>query len=172
MTTTRAFRCEDMFSFNNINLDAWTETYNVSFYYHYLSTFPEYFKAEEHPNGRLMGYVMGKIEGDGTLWHGHVTALTVAPEFRRRGLATKLMYSLEETSRRYDAYFVDLFVRVSNSLAFGLYERLGYSVYRRVLGYYSGTEDAYDMRKALPRDVEKMSIVPLQHPVTPEDLEW
>ena len=46
------------------------------------------------------------------------------------------------------------------------------SVYRRVLGYYSGTEDAFDMRKALPRDKEKKSVVPLQHPVLPEDLEW
>jgi len=26
MTTTRAFRCEDLFNFNNINLDALTET--------------------------------------------------------------------------------------------------------------------------------------------------
>ena len=67
---------------------------------------------------------------------------------------------------------MDLFVRVSNSLAIGMYENFGYSVYRRVLGYYSGTEDAFDMRKALPRDVHRKSIVPLLHPVVPEDLEW
>ncbi|KAJ8608516.1 hypothetical protein CTAYLR_005730 [Chrysophaeum taylorii] len=173
MTTTRSFRCDDMFRFNNINLDALTETYNVSFYYQYLATWPDYFKAEEHPNGRLMGYIMGKAEGDGELWHGHVTAVTVAPEFRRRSLATKLMLSLEETSDKvFNAYFVDLFVRVSNNLAIGMYERLGYSIYRRVLGYYSGEEDAFDMRKALPRDVHQKSIVPLPHPITPDDLEW
>mmetsp|Transcript_7307 Transcript_7307/g.30267 ORF Transcript_7307/g.30267 Transcript_7307/m.30267 type:complete len:174 (-) Transcript_7307:168-689(-) len=173
MTTTRAFRCEDLFRFNNINLDALTETYNTSFYFQYLSRWPDYFKAEAHPSGRLMGYIMGKAEGEGALWHGHVTAVTVAPEFRRRGLATKLMRSLEATSEDVlDAYFVDLFVRVSNALAIGMYERLGYSVYRRVLGYYSGTEDAYDMRKALRRDAHRASIVPLAHPVHPEDLEW
>ena len=173
MTTTRAFTCEDLFKFNNINLDPLTETYNVSFYYQYLSTWPEYFKTEEHPNGKLMGYIMGKAEGEGVLWHGHVTAVTVAPEFRRRGLATKLMGSLERTSEKvFDGYFVDLFVRVSNSLAISMYERLGYSVYRRVLGYYSGTEDAFDMRKALPRDKDKKSIVPLAHPIYPDDLEW
>jgi N-terminal acetyltransferase B complex catalytic subunit len=27
-----------------------------------------------------------------------------------------------------------------------------------------------DMRKALPRDVEKKSVIPLDHPVYPEDL--
>ena len=83
------------------------------------------------------------------------------------------MNSLEATSEHvFDAYFVDLFVRVSNSLAIGMYEAFGYSVYRRGFGYYSGTEDAFDMRKALPRDKEKKSVVPLQHPVLPEDLEW
>lgn len=29
--------------------------------------------------------VMGKAEGKGELWHGHVTAVTVAPEYRRLG---------------------------------------------------------------------------------------
>jgi N-terminal acetyltransferase B complex catalytic subunit len=45
---------------------------------------------------------------------------------------------------------------------------------RRVLGYNSGEflEDANDMRKALPRDKDKQSIIPLDHPVYPEDLEW
>jgi len=42
--------------------------------------------------------VMGKAEGSGENWHGHVTALTVAPEFRRLGLAAKLMHILEDIS--------------------------------------------------------------------------
>jgi N-terminal acetyltransferase B complex catalytic subunit len=31
--------------------------------------------------------------------------------------------------------------------------------------------NSLDMRKALPRDKHKKSIIPLQHPVRPEDLE-
>ena len=54
-----------------------------------------------------------------------------------------LILPLRESS--YDAYFVDLFVRVSNTVALQLYEKLGYTVYRRVLGYYSGEEDAFGM---------------------------
>eukprot|EP01034_Spumella_vulgaris_P031810 gene31810-39295_t len=84
-----------------------------------------------------MGYVLGKAEGQGKLWHGHVTAVTVSPEYRRLGVATNLMAFLED-----------------------------------VLGYYSGQEDAYDMRKALRRDVFKESIIPLPHPITPDQLEW
>lgn len=39
------------------------------------------------------------------------------------------------------SYFVDLFVRVSNKVAVDMYKQLGYSVYRRVLEYYSGDPD-------------------------------
>lgn len=39
------------------------------------------------------------------------------------------------------AYFVDLFVRVSNQVAINMYKRLGYIVYRTVLEYYSGDPD-------------------------------
>lgn len=48
---------------------------------------------------------MGKAEGSVAReeWHGHVTALSVAPEFRRLGLAAKLMEMLEEISERFVA---------------------------------------------------------------------
>nr|XP_054493090.1 N-alpha-acetyltransferase 20 isoform X1 [Agelaius phoeniceus] len=122
--------------------------------------------------------VMGKAEGSVAReeWHGHVTALSVAPEFRRLGLAAKLMELLEEISEKKGGFFVDLFVRVSNQVAVNMYKQLGYSVYRTVLEYYSASsgepdEDAYDMRKALSRDTEKKSVIPLPHPVRPEDIE-
>jgi N-terminal acetyltransferase B complex catalytic subunit len=47
--------------------------YTTSFYFQYLATWPEYFKVQESASGRLMGYIMGKSEGQGNLWHGHVT---------------------------------------------------------------------------------------------------
>ncbi|KAK9146670.1 hypothetical protein Sjap_006573 [Stephania japonica] len=117
--------------------------------------------------------VMGKVEGQGESWHGHVTAVTVAPDYRRQQLAKKLMNMLEDISDKIDkAYFVDLFVRASNMPAIKMYEKLGYVIYRRVLRYYSGEEDGLDMRKALSRDVEKKSIIPLKRPVTPDELEY
>ncbi|CAG8532515.1 19565_t:CDS:2 [Gigaspora rosea] len=107
---------------------------------------------------------MGKAEGRGKEWHGHVTAITVASEYRRIGLADGMMKLLESVSDKiYNGYFVDLFVRVSNTVAIGMYKKFGYSVYRRVIGYYSSgdnnEEDAFDMRKPLPRDVNKESII-------------
>jgi len=52
--------------------------------------------------------VMGKAEGSAENWHGHVTALTVAPEYRRLGLAAKLMHSLEDISEKYDTNWIAL----------------------------------------------------------------
>lgn len=98
---------------------------------------------------------------------------------------------------RKNTYFVDLFVRVSNKIAINMYKNLGYVVYRTVIEYYAGPgdleEDAYgeyelkrlstrslitkkyfhsiDMRKAMPRDVEKKSMIPLKHPVRYDEVE-
>ena len=83
------------------------------------------------------GAVLGKAEGSPHDFHGHVTALSVAPEYRRLSLARVLMNFLETVSDDvYGGLFVDLFVRCSNSIAIDLYEGLGYSVYRRVREYY------------------------------------
>lgn len=173
MTTIRPFTCDDLFIFNNVNLDPLTETYGLPFYMQYLAHWPEYFQVAESPGGEIMGYIMGKAEGQGENWHGHVTALSVANDYRRLGLAATLMHNLEEISENKHCFFVDLFVRVSNKVAVAMYEKLGYTVYRRVLEYYSGEvdEDAFDMRKALSRDKEKKSMIPLPHPVRPEDLD-
>ncbi|XP_017473728.1 PREDICTED: N-alpha-acetyltransferase 20-like isoform X3 [Rhagoletis zephyria] len=166
MTTLRPFTCDDLFKFNNVNFDPLTETYGLSFYTQYLARWPEYFQVAESPSGQIMGYIMGKVEGHMENWHGHVTALTVSPDYRRLGLAALLMNFLEDISEKKRAYFVDLFVRKSNQVAINMYQNLGYIIYRTILDYYAGEhdEDAYDMRKALSRDVEKKSIIPYTHP--------
>ena len=43
---------------------------------------------------------MGKVEGHNENWHGHVTALTVSPDYRRLGLAALLMQFLEDISEK------------------------------------------------------------------------
>lgn len=112
-------------------------------------------------------------------WHGHITALTIAPQYRRLGYARLLTRALEEACDKQNAYFVDLFVRESNTSAIKLYESLGYSVFRRVVDYYSDDiggsmkgEDAFDMRIALSRDKKKEHIREngREHHVTAEDV--
>ncbi|VDO09273.1 unnamed protein product [Rodentolepis nana] len=152
--------------------------YSASYYMQYMITWPEYMKIAESPGsvfgGRIMGYMIAKSEGVGKTWHGHVTALSVAPEYRRMGLASRLMLDFEDTSER-RCVFADLFVRASNKLGNSLYTKLGYVIYRRVLSYYSGGEDgedAFDMRKALTADKKRESVVPLTKPITVDELEF
>jgi N-terminal acetyltransferase B complex catalytic subunit len=165
-----------LFSFNTVNLDHWTETYSISFYLSYLAVWPDLSYTQLSPSGRIMGYVIGKAEGSDPgprsvpssafksakeikERHGHVTAITVAPEYRRLGVAQGLMKLLEKASAEVyqvrlrnqesitqrqliftsiQAYFVDLFVRPSNQVAVAMYEGLDYSVYRKVAEYYQG----------------------------------
>ena len=120
---------------------------------------------------------MGKLESSPSYyqfsehylpWHAHITALTVAPHARRLGLAHTLSQTLERSGDQYDAWFVDLFVRKSNMVGQALYKGMGYSVYRRVLDYYSDDptdptkdgEDAFDMRKPLKRDKTRKHVRP------------
>lgn len=56
--------------------------YNLPFYLQYLANWPEYCLTAEGPGQEVMGYILGKAEGEGEKWHGHVTAVTVAPEYR------------------------------------------------------------------------------------------
>ncbi|KAJ1943603.1 N-acetyltransferase, partial [Linderina pennispora] len=131
MSTIRRFKAMDMFRFNNVNLDKFTETYSLNFYLSYLFSWPDLSHVCESADERLLGYMIGKVEGKRELWHGHVTALTVAPEGRRLGLGRGMMKFLEDASEKvYDCYFVDLFVRPSNKIAIAMYESLGYIVYR------------------------------------------
>ncbi len=56
--------------------------YNLPFYLQYLAKWPEYCLMAAGPGQESMGYIFGKAEGVGEGWHGHVTAVTVAPQFR------------------------------------------------------------------------------------------
>lgn len=159
LLTYRSMATLDLFNCNNVNLDPFTENFNTIFYLNYLVDWPELCIVAEAPDGVIVGYVIGKVEGAAEEWHGHVTALSVAPEFRSAGVATKLMHILEEVSEKFNCFFVDLFVRSTNDVAVNFYKKLGYDTYRIVKGYYSDDVDAFDMRKCLSRDVQKLSLI-------------
>eukprot|EP00931_Biecheleriopsis_adriatica_P105288 TRINITY_DN7984_c0_g1_i2.p1 TRINITY_DN7984_c0_g1~~TRINITY_DN7984_c0_g1_i2.p1 ORF type:complete len:177 (+),score=43.63 TRINITY_DN7984_c0_g1_i2:89-619(+) len=171
MTSLRPMLVEDLLHFNAVNLDTWTETFNMNFYFSYLTRWPECCAVAEAADGSIAGYIIGKVEGMKEEWHGHVSAISVAPEFRRTGVANRLMEYLEKVSEKvHDCYFVDLFVRPTNTAAISFYEGLGYVIYRTVTGYYSGEEDAYDMRKPLPRDEMQKSVKGAGFRISPEEL--
>ena len=50
MTTVRPFTCDDLFTYNDVNTDVFTATFNLHFYLSYLSRWPEYFSVATAPD--------------------------------------------------------------------------------------------------------------------------
>ena len=183
MSTIREFSIYDMLKFNNVNLDILTETYSTNFYGKYIAVWNEYNVVSQNSNGMIEAYILGKVEGKKNdeskkNWHGHVSAVTVAPYFRRQGLARSLMSFLEDvTENQHNGYYVDLFVRASNYIAIQMYEKFGYIIYQTINKYYCSdgiqpAENAYDMRKSLKRDINKECSQPTGKTIEPSDIEF
>ena len=98
----------------------------------------------------LVGYMIISRYVDA--WH--VMNIAVAPEQRRRGVATMLLQRLFELTAGDDRRGYTLEVRVSNDAAIRLYERLGFRPRGVRRGYYTDNrEDALIMwREAEPED--------------------
>jgi [ribosomal protein S18]-alanine N-acetyltransferase len=93
---------------------------------------------------RLVGYLIISRYVDA--WH--VMNIAVADEFRRRGIATRLMDRLFEITSGDGRRGYTLEVRVSNDAAIHLYESLGFKARGLRRGYYTDNrEDALIMWK-------------------------
>jgi ribosomal-protein-alanine N-acetyltransferase len=99
---------------------------------------------------RLAGYLIISRYVDA--WH--VMNIAVAPQFRRRGIATALLQKFFELTDDGSRRGYTLEVRVSNAGAIKLYERLGFTARGTRRGYYTDNrEDALIMwRDAEPAD--------------------
>ncbi|EFX01476.1 n-acetyltransferase [Grosmannia clavigera kw1407] len=189
MANFRRFTPGDLNKLSKCNLDPLTETYELSFYLQYYAKWPALFQVAEDSEGNIIGYIMGKLESSPDVykysehflpWHAHITAITIAPDARRLGIGKLLSEQLEAAADANDAWFVDLFVRVTNYRAITFYESMGYSVFRVVKEYYGdhstdpsqSSEDAYDMRKPMKRDVKREHVRDdgKNHEVTPYDV--
>lgn len=79
----------------------------------------------------------------------HLTTIGVAPEHRRRGLASRMLEHIEAALKAREVATVMLEVRVGNAEAQQLYRRAGYMVVQRIAKYYNNGEDCFLMIKAL-----------------------
>jgi ribosomal-protein-alanine N-acetyltransferase len=135
-----------------INREVLPENYPTWFFVEHLEQFPKAFIVAE-VGGRVVGYVMSRVEyGWSNLLKGrpvrkgHIVSVGVLPEARRLGIATVMMLrAMKAMKVYYGAAEVYLEVRVSNTPAISLYEKLGYKVVGRIPKYYSDGEDAYLM---------------------------
>ena len=173
MVSLQPWSLEDIWCYSKVNIDEWTETYSIPFYLYYTLQWPQLAWTARNNSGEVVGYILGSAKTDDpSKASGHVTAVTVCEDYRRLGIASMLMNFLEETSDKFfKAMFVDLYVRPTNEHAQNMYHKLGYVLYRRIINYYENlNEDGFDMRKSLPRDKEKKFSIPLDHPVSKDEV--
>lgn len=92
--------------------------------------------------------VAGYVGSQTVMGEADMMNIAVAPSYRRQKIAEKLVLSLIEKLNEKDAKSLTLEVRVSNTPAISLYEKLGFIQVGRRPGYYRNPrEDAYILRK-------------------------
>ncbi len=115
--------------------------------FEYLLTAPESISYRVvAQNTAMAGFVIGLLEPDHT---GHITTIGIAPEHRRRHLASCLIERVEDAFRHRDVRLARLEVRSTNTSAQKLYLSVGYSVTQRLPKYYSNGGDGLLMVKAI-----------------------
>lgn len=104
------------------------------------------------PDGRLGGYVVTTPSSEAPNTVAHLRNLAVDPEYRRRGLATRLLDRAVSTYEDRGLTHVRLEVRASNGGAIALYRDRGYEIVRHIPGYYADSEKALVMERPLASD--------------------
>ncbi len=95
--------------------------------------------------GELIGYSMSTVGKEGF----HVTNIAIAQEHQRMGIGSRLMYILENIARERGCSRAYLEVRITNTSAIKMYEKLGYRIAHVQKLYYMDGDDAYVMEKEL-----------------------
>ncbi|KAK9683021.1 hypothetical protein RND81_10G113200 [Saponaria officinalis] len=149
MVCIRKATVDDLLQMQACNLLCLPENYQMKYYLYHILSWPQLLYVAEDYNGKIVGYVLAKMEEETSECHGHITSLAVVRTHRKLGLATKLMSAAQSAMEHvYAADYVSLHVRKSNRAAFRLYtETLGYKIHDMEAKYYADGEDAYDMRK-------------------------
>lgn len=93
--------------------------------------------------GKLAGFCIGHLEER----TGYVVTLDVAPEWRRRSVARRLMEEVEGRARGAGALGMELHVFTGNAEAIRFYEGMGYSRVMMVERFYGRGMDALVYRK-------------------------
>lgn len=138
-------KLEDLDEVLDIEVQAFTTPWSRnSFLYELLENERAVYLTAKNEFDRVMGYVGMWFVFD----EGHITNLAIHPQFRRRGVARRLMLELFAVAKEKKVRYLTLEVRRTNSAAQELYQKLGFvhmGVRRKY--YLDNNEDALIMWK-------------------------
>ena len=96
---------------------------------------------------KLAGYVILLIRKKNQIVR--LYALAVHPDFRGKGLASKLLQKTIELSQQLNMKQISLEVRVDNVTAIKLYQQKGFQISKQLPQYYKDQADGYKMKLKL-----------------------
>ena len=109
------------------------------------------FLVAEDENGTVLGYAGLLVMLD----EGYITNVAVFPEYRRLGVAAKIIDVYMNFAAANDLAFLTLEVRPSNEAAIALYRRFGFEEVGRRKNYYDlPKEDALILTRYFNEDVQ------------------
>ncbi|MDR0471172.1 MAG: GNAT family N-acetyltransferase [Nitrososphaerota archaeon] len=90
----------------------------------------------------VAGFIVVQVETDDTEF-GHIITLSVAQKYRCMHIATRLLEEIEFLLKRRGIAECRLEVREDNSVAIGLYQKLGYQKIGKLKRYYGNAHGLY-----------------------------
>ena len=107
-------------------------------------------KATE-PSGEIVGNIIGTTKRENCISVGRIFSLCVLDEYRKKGIATRLVQLLEEEFSLRGIKKIRLEVSTHNNIARMFYERHGYQMTNNILpNYYNDGTDGVVISKNLP----------------------
>lgn len=89
MVSIRQATVHDLLQMQTTNLWCLPENYQMKYYFYHLLSWPQLLWVAEDFDGKIVGYVLAKMEEDETQpKHGHITSLSVLRTHRKRGIGT------------------------------------------------------------------------------------
>ena len=140
-----------VFQLNNIEKvcfgrDAWSINNLISEFNNEYSHF-----FGEVVDDKIVGYVCVRTMYE----EAQICNIAVLPDYRRQGIASRLLNAVEEFSATQDCERSELEVNTSNTPAVELYKKCGYEIAGTRVNFYRrtryATRDAYTMTKSLMR---------------------
>jgi ribosomal-protein-alanine acetyltransferase len=98
-------------------------------------------------NADIAGFIIAQMESEDKEF-GHIVTLNIAPNFRHKGIATKLLLDIEGFLKQRGITECRLEVREDNHAAIKLYNKLGYQIIGKLDRYYGKKHGVY-LKKTL-----------------------
>ena len=89
MVCIRPATLDDLWEMQHCNLMCLPENYQMKYYLYHSLSWPQLLHVAES-DGKIVGYVLAKLDEDSAEVHGHITSLAVL-RTRKLGIAAKLM---------------------------------------------------------------------------------